>query len=387
MKKLFFVGVLSVFLAVMPMSVYGATCEKCLDNADIAFLEFMNTDCDISYTRRPLYNENLEQSGWQYNFDVDSTYGFALIAAINENDMQLYEVEEVYYEQHSPFDTCTGLPIYITFRQYIQYKDNCFIDLSSGSKLTEELIIKAANIGFGYSGSGNTTEISETISYASKTENIYSIKGDLPKYFGVAGATNCANVAGSVVVAYYDRFCENLIPNFEVYRTFGTAISYKLMTTEISDLILTLKDLMGTDINQTGTTFTGFQSGITQYVNSHGYTYSSESVLSGGNFDFNKYKNSVESNKPVALFLSNYSLLNQIQENSTQDIITSEHSTVAHVVIACGYKQHIYFNSNNQKLAERIYLKVSSGIATREICYLNINSVSKIDKAISVTIS
>ncbi|MCM1438727.1 MAG: hypothetical protein NC131_05885 [Roseburia sp.] len=387
MKKLFFAGLISVFLAVMPMSVYGATREKHLDSADIAFLSFMNTDCDISYTRRPLFNEKLEQSGWQYNFHVDSTYGFALITDINENDAQMYEVEEVYYEQHSPYDKCTGLPIYITFRQYIQYEDNCFIDLSSGNTLSEELIIKIANMGFGYSGSGDTTEISETISYASKTESTYSIQGDLPKYSGIEGATNCANVAGGIVIGYYDRFCENLIPDFKNYRELGTAIVYKLMTPESGAVITTLKDLMGTDKNQLGTTFTGFQSGMMEYVSSHGYTYSSESVLSAGIFNFAKYKDSVENSKPVALFLNNYSLVNLIQENDCEDIIISEHSTVAHVVIACGYKKHNYYNSNGQIIAERIYLKISSGFALRGICYLNINSVSTIDKAISINIS
>ena len=100
-----------------------------------------------------------------------------------------------------------------------------------------------------------------------------------------------------------------------------------------------------------------------------------------------QYKNSVKNNKPVALFLNNYAFLNQIQENNGQDVINSEHTTIAHVVVGCGSKQHIYYNSSGQKIAERTYLKVASGFTPKEICYLNINSVSKIDKAISVSIS
>lgn len=387
MKKLIIVGMLSVVLAMMPTSVYANACEDYLDSADLVFLEFINSDCDISYSRRQLYNADLEQSGWQYNFVMESTYGFALITNINENDEQVYEVEEVYYEQESLFDKCEGLPIYITFRQYIQYIDNCFVDLSSNTKLSEELITKAANVGFGYSGSGNTTEISETISYANKTESVYSIQGDLPKYSGVKGATNCANVAGGIIIGYYDRFCENLIPQFSACNQLGNMIIYKLGTIEIANVLDSLYDLMGTDKNQAGTTFSGFQNGMYNYAYSHGYTYLSESILNGGRFDFSKFKSSVENKKPVALFLSNFSLLNQIQTQNGQDIITSDYSTVSHVIAACGYKQQCYYNSNGQQIAERIYLKVSSGFADRGICYLNINSVSKIDKAISITIS
>lgn len=387
MKKKIIICLLTGIVATTSFGVYGSANAECLDEVDIAFLEFMSVDDNISYTRSPLYNEALVESGWQYKFEYQNTYGFALIANIIENDEQTYEVEEVYYEQESAFDKCTGLPIYITFNQYIEYKSDRYFDLNSGDELSEEFIAISAAKGFGYFGSGSKTDISETISYTNKTEDSYSIKSDLPKYSAVEGATNCANVAGSIVVGYYDRFCENLIPNFQSYRMLGSTVVYKLMSAEIGEIVTTLKDLMGTDKNQLGTTFTGFQSGMLEYVQAHGYKYNSESVLTGGNFDFSKYKNSVESNKPVAIFLNNYAILNQIQENDGQDVISSEHTTIAHVVVGCGYKQHNYYNSNGQKIAERTYLKVASGFTPREICYLNINSVSKIDKAISVSIS
>lgn len=387
MKKEFIICLLAGIVATTSFGVYGSANAECLDEVDIAFLEFMDVEENISYIRSPLYNENLEQNGWQYKFQYNNTYGFALIANIIENDIQIYEVEEVYYEQESLFDKCTGLPVYVTFNQYIEYKSESYFDLISGDELSEEFIAASVEKGFGYTGTGSKTDISETISYSSRTEDSYSIKSDLPKYSAVEGATNCANVAGSIVIGYYDRFCENLIPNFQSYRKIGTTVIYKLMSAEIGDIVTTLKDLMGTDNNQLGTTFTGFQSGMIEYVQTHGYRYNSESVLTGGNFDFSKYKNSVKNNKPVALFLNNYAFLNQIQENNGQDVINSEHTTIAHVVVGCGYKQHIYYNSSGQKIAERTYLKVASGFTPKEICYLNINSVSKIDKAISVSIS
>lgn len=388
MKKLFIVGLLIGIIATTSLGVYGSANAECLDEADLTFLEFMDVGSDnISFKRLPLYNECLEQNGWQYDFEVKNTYGFALITDIDYNCGNPYEVEEVYYEKKSPFDNCKGLPVYITFNQYIEYYNDCFINLLTGNKVDDELLTKAVETGFGYLGSGSNSEVSEKVYYANKTENSYSIKGDLPKYSGVDGGTNCANVAGSIIIGYYDRFCENLIPNFTTYYALGTAIVYKSMSVEVGAVVTSLNNLMGTDVDQVGTTFTGFQNGMTNYARDHGYTYSSESVLSGGVFNFNKYKSAVENNKPVALFLSVYALLNQIQENNGEDTIISNQSTYAHVAAACGYKQHIYYNSNGQKTAERTYLKISSGLSAGEICYLNINSVSKIDKAISITIN
>lgn len=387
MKKIIGAILLIGISATIPFATYNAAKAETLDSADMAFLEFMGIEDKISYERYPLYNECFESSGWQYNFKLENTYGFALIAEICENDLQSFEVEEVYYEKTSPFALCKGIPIYITFNQYIEYKDGCYFDLSSGAELSQATIDKAVEKGFGYSGSGNTTEIRETVNYSSKIENLYTMKGNLPNYSGVEGGTNCANVAGGVLVGFYDRFCENLIPNFQSYRVLGTTIVYKSSTDESTKVIADLNNLMETDNNQLGTTFTGFESGMVKYSQLHGYTYKSENILTGGNFDFDKYKSSVENNKPVALFLNNYAFLDGIQESEEQDIIKSTHTTLSHVVIACGYKQNNYYNSNGQKIAEKIYLKVCSGITSRGICYLNINSVSKVDKAVSVIIS
>ena len=171
MKKKFIICLLAGIVATTSFGVYGSANAECLDEVDIAFLEFMDVEENISYIRSPLYNENLEQNGWQYKFQYNNTYGFALIANIIENDIQIYEVEEVYYEQESLFDKCTGLPVYVTFNQYIEYKSESYFDLISGDELSEEFIAASVEKGFGYTGTGSKTDISETISYSSRTED------------------------------------------------------------------------------------------------------------------------------------------------------------------------------------------------------------------------
>ena len=119
MRKIIGAILLVGVFATIPFGTYNVVKAESLDSADIAFLEFMGVEDKISYDRYPLYNECLVSSGWQYNFRLDGTYGFALIAEICEDNLQSCEVEEVYYEQTTPFSNCLGTPIYIKFNKYI----------------------------------------------------------------------------------------------------------------------------------------------------------------------------------------------------------------------------------------------------------------------------
>lgn len=135
-----------------------------------------------------------------------------------------------------------------------------------------------------------------------------------------------------------------------------------------------------------GTTYAEFQDGMEKYVSSHGYTYTTTNVFSWGHFDFEKYKQSVENEKPVAIFLSGFAFLDDIEEQGNRDTINSSYCVLTHVVVGCGYKQDNYYDIGNRKKLTRTYLKVASGFSDYNIGYLNINSLGNIDKAISVKI-
>jgi len=57
-----------------------------LDTADQSFLEFVLSDADyqgeIEYTHSPLYNEELEVNGRQYDFTIGDVEGYALLTEI-----------------------------------------------------------------------------------------------------------------------------------------------------------------------------------------------------------------------------------------------------------------------------------------------------------------
>ena len=189
------------------------------------------------------------------------------------------------------------------------------------------------------------------------------------------------------MIGYYDRFCENLIPNFKTYTQLGSIIRYKAPTTETANVVQQLYVLMETDVAQLGTTFSGFQRGMNAYAVSKGYTYTTVNMFTNGSLNIQSYKSAVQSGKPVALFLTTYAFLNGITEDNGVDTVSSAFSQGSHVVIGCGYKIDTYYNSSEQIIDTRYYLKVATGDDSYNIGYLNINGLGNLDRAISVLIS
>ena len=389
-KKLFglilSLGILSS--VIIPTGQAIVTKAEELDPADQSFIEFLlsdiNYETEIEYTHSPLYNEDLEVNGRQYDFTVGDIEGYALLTEIQGVSKTFYEVEELFYNKQSPFDDCEGLPVYITHGLYLDYKDNEFYNILDNNQVSEEVVEACAYKGFRYCGMGDIVTQTQTVNYTTKSTSTYSIQYDLPNYLGQEGVADCANVAGAVIIGYYDRFYENLIPNFQAYTRLGSVLRYKTSATEVYELVSELSSLMGTQY--AGTTFAEFQDGMAQYVSGKGYTYSTTNVFSSGYFDFNKYKNAVESNKPVALFLNTFAMLNGITENGTSDTISNGYINSTHVVVGCGYRCDTYYDGNGAQKDVRRYLKVASGTSSYNIGYLNINGLGQIDRAISVTI-
>lgn len=360
--------------------------------ADQSFLEFVLSDADyqgeIEYTYSPLYNEELEVSGRQYDFTIGDVEGYALLTEIQSINKTFYEVEELFYNKQSPFDECEGLPVYITHRVYLDYKDDAFYNIIDNNIVENTVVDELSYKGFSYYGSNTFIEQVQTVSYSTKSTESYTIPYDLPNYFGVVNeTTGCANNAGAIIIGYYDRFYENLIPNYKSYIKVGNVVRYKTGTAEVFDLVEELYELMGTDVNHLGTTFSEFQAGMLQYVANKGYTYSTTSLFVNGSFNIQNYKSAVQNGKPVALFMTGFALLNEITETTNMDTVSSGYSAAAHVMVGCGYKIDKYYNVNGAIQDTRTYLKVASGSNIYGIGYLNINGLGQMDRAISVTIS
>lgn len=239
--------------------------------------------------------------------------------------------------------------------------------------------IKSANR---YCGSGGFISKEEVINYARKEVEETSINGGLPCYGASATTTNCANIAGAVVIGYYDRLYENLVPGYKTYIQIGSVIKYRDGGNYIINVINSLYDLMDTDKYSAGTTFNGFQKGMASYVSNQEYNYASDYINAEST---QQLKNSFDNEKPVVLFLSAYSIAEEFHDTGTAETVTYKSSTVAHVVTACGYKFVKYYNNSNILIATRTYLKISNNTGNN-LSYLCLNGKSIIDESISVSI-
>ncbi len=395
MKKVLGVIVAIVLMIVPFTTAYGQSAlaqERNIDGADAYFLEFVSSDTtfegEIDYYYNPLYNESLNAHGREYVFTVGNVNGYALMVEFYGNDTVFYEIEELFYNKQSPFADCNGLPVYITHNVYLEYKNQAFYNVDSDELVDSDTVAELAYKGFKYFGDQmpEFTNTTITIDYASKSTQTYSIQYDLPSLSGGMG-TSCANTAGAVIFTYYDRFYENLIPNYVPYFTLGNVIVYRSTSAETTLLAEELSRLMLIGEPHQGTTFSEFQLGMSTYATNHGYTYSSTDVFSNGSFNFNNYKTSVENNKPVAIFLTNFSMLNSLVESDGRDTIGRGYCAVSHVVAGCGYKVDTYYDINGNVINTRTYLKVASGLLGYGIGYLNVNGESTISRAISTQIS
>lgn len=234
-----------------------------------------------------------------------------------------------------------------------------------------------------YCGYEDGISESETINYSRREVVEYSIKEKVPAYISQNSVSNCANIAGAILVGYYDRFCEDLIPNYKSYTQLGSIVTYKGISSATEQVVKDLYEMMGTDVGSAGTTFSGFQTGMNTYVSSHNYTYKTSYI---GAYNYNEYISSINSNSPIAVFLTDYSLVDNFQDSGKSETINSSHSSVAHIVVCYGYAEINYYNSNNGLITQRRYLLVSSGLTQIGLCYLCLDDKSTIDKSISVII-
>lgn len=374
-------------LAFLPTINQISSQAESINPADTYFLEFIDENVaeNVVFESRPLYNVDLQVNGYEYTFEVDGQNGYALLAEMQISDQTVYEVEELFYNKPSPFSECTGMPVYVTFNLYLEYKNNQFYNLENDTVMEEHILQEAAYKGFGYGGTDYFVDNTQTVSYARKESTSYAIANDLPNYYGTMGETSCANTAGAVLIGYYDQFCENLIPNYKTYIKLGSTFRYKSATTEIDNLIIQLGNLMSGGTQQ-GVTFSQFQAGMNSYVSGKGYTYTTVSMLTNGVFNFNSYKNAVESGKPVALFLNGFGMIDGIVEGNNIDTIQTSITSYTHVAIGCGYKCDTYYDSSNNVITTRRYFKVASGLSDYNIGYVNMNVYGEINKAISVQI-
>ena len=225
----------------------------------------------------------------------------------------------------------------------------------------------------GFNGASFQGKETVYINYAYKVEDKNTVDYGLPSYTDTSDHLNtCANPAGATAIGYYDRTYTNLIPDFEPGRFIRDIYIYYMQKAEIQDVIDELYEKMGTNTEGNGTTANGFRNGLKSYINEQGYNVTYPSVVSSSALSFSTFKNAIDNNQVVVLFVSGYTLLPNadITVSDTQDCLYKNYYKGTHVLIAYGYRKADYYNAAGQIFRQEIYLNVATSFPVDPLVYI-----------------
>ena len=388
MKKRFLAVGFAVALSVAAAPVaLSASAEVSLEECDKVFAATMNSLIDgsdvengrISSTRKPLYDISVEPLGCVYEFSLKDSEGYAIVVNTDGN----YVVQEVMPDSVSPYAECEGQCIYVGNMTYLEYTDGVYTDAESGVVLPDELVEYLAEDALYGDGGLTTGGATVKIPYKNRTDNTYRMALSTPDYCTSPYVSSCACIGGANIVGYFDRYCPNLIPDFEPGYEYMGYYFYYGEKDRITDVVTQLYSDMGTTASA-GTTTAQFLSGMTKYANRAGYSFSYSSCMSGSNFNYSAAKSGMQNNnRPIALFLTGYNVA-MIGQYENYDSIAYELSAANHVMVGFGYYDINYtYDSGAQETFNFIY--VASGVSM-STGYFNINYNTKINDAYAVSI-
>ena len=227
-------------------------------------------------------------------------------------------------------------------------------------------------------------DLDETITFSRKEEENVELPNAVPTYYSSDLANACGPIAGANIVGYYDKYYEDLIPNYTAYYT-ANGRYRRPDTTYVPALMQSLYTLMQTNVVDVGVSVTECLTGLQSYVVSknRNITYTD---IKTSTFNATACKNAFANMQPVLLFCSSASLY-YMAPSETQDEVLYVLTSGTHIVVAYGYRTIRYYDANNINFRTDHYLKVSTGWMTHGTGLLKLNDIGWMDDAYIVNIT
>lgn len=204
-------------------------------------------------------------------------------------------------------------------------------------------------------------------------------------------ANACGPLAGMNIVAFYDRWCENLIPDYTPGVMFSTGYQYYAdrYLSQTENAIKSLYGLMKT-AEYGGTTSANFKSGLNTYVKNAGYKLSSTSFYGNTKtVNLNALKTAIQQDKVGLLMCSRFNFVYDV--NFYKELcyakVVKTNFDAGHMMMVTGYRT-VQFYLNNSVVCTETFLYVCSSFSTGERGYVQLNDdYLVIDEALIYTIS
>ncbi len=223
----------------------------------------------------------------------------------------------------------------------------------------------------------------ETITFTSRTATPTETVKGVPKYKPLGDLENsCGPTAGAIVVGFYDKYFEDLIPNYTTYISSGT---YKGRdSVYIPALMRELYILMRTNVEDVGVSRKDCLAGLKSYITGKGRSVTYNSVKGLTKINETKFFNAIDANHPVLLFCTKMDLYS-FSTGDNSDTLACTTYTGAHVCVAYGFLEIKYYNNNGLFRTDK-YAHVATGISQNS-GYLKLSSTDWCVEAYEVTIS
>lgn len=214
----------------------------------------------------------------------------------------------------------------------------------------------------------------ETINFTSRELDSNTTVSNVPLYYQTSDLGNaCGATAGAIIIGFYDRYYQELIPNYSSYlEVVNRYLSND--NTYIPALMQELYTLMRINVDAPGVSMPDCMDGLNEYVSDKNRTFSYTNVKSSDGINLNSYIASIDANKPVILFNGSTDIY-KISHGSNSDTLVKSTISNNHVYVGYGYSIISYYNSNGNFRTDT-YLIVACGLSTLTTGYLRVSSTA-----------
>ena len=225
----------------------------------------------------------------------------------------------------------------------------------------------------------------EKIYYTDRQYTYYTTTNGVPLYTPNVDLTNsCGATGGAIIAGFYDKYYENLIPNYTSY--YPATGKYKnINTTPVDNLMSELYTLMRTNVDDVGVNESDCCEGLETYVTNKGYSLSYTSIKNGSGLNMTACQNAFRNNKPILLFCDQVGVV-FVDEGTGYDNITRLAVANQHIMVAYGYYQVRYYNGSTNFRTDT-YFDVATGLNMNTTGWVKVDSINWLDNGYIVSIS
>lgn len=225
----------------------------------------------------------------------------------------------------------------------------------------------------------------ETVNYTKKEATYVETEKAVPVYTQISSLENsCGPTGGAIIVGFYDKYYENLIPDYVSY--YAKSGTYKRNDkVVIPQLMSELYTLMRTNVDDVGVSQPDCLNGLNTYVTNHGYSLTYTNVKSSNTINETSYLAAINANQPTLIFCSKMDLY-MFGVNDNYDTLVCSSYTGGHIIVGYGLYTVKYFNGDTNFRTDT-YLKVATGMSELSTGYIRIDAADWCNAAYAVNIS